>query len=545
MNNLEIPSRLIRLYEDRTSSEYCSETTLDDFNAVVCSELAVPYCTVLESSIDENFLNENYRLTQHNNFVPIFSFDVSLVIVTTKPWDENNLKEIRRALNVELYIVCVSESNFTRLQTRCYRVHELYNSNINAQKKQALHLSPVQNWDFNQRKPVDFAHNVLIHAYRSRASDIHVSLTPDRLVIRYRINGEMTAQAPVGGTSTSRDAFRALQVFAEIPTNSKVSCFSSCEIPIDKKLIRYRGVFLPTSHGGSLVFRVLDDSIWATEEGRRLPFEGDDLKAVETNLARPNGLILVVGPTGSGKSTTLCKCIMHLKPELRSVKTIENPVEYVLPNVDHMGVVRGETSEESLTMYDGLVAHLRADPDVILVGEIQEKETARAAITGAMTGHLLLSTLHTMDCISTIERLIDLGIEPFYLDAVMSLVIAQRLVPQLCPSCKVEVVKTNAIKDAFAAHQLQLPDKIYESEGCPECGETGSIGRIAVFEILDFTGPLSNFIQRGNSSQLRQEWLKSGGITLYERGLKLVADGNISFKSAQSLQGKNPKKDNY
>lgn len=290
---------------------------------------------------------------------------------------------------------------------------------------------------------------------------------------------------------------------------------------------------LPTTYGEKVVIRLLSQanrSYQLTDLG----FEKEDLEKLEKAYKQPYGLFLVTGPTGSGKTTTLYSILEILNTREVNITTIEDPVEYSIDGVNHIQI----NTKGNLTFANGLRSILRQDPNIIMVGEIRDAETARITINSALTGHLVLSTIHANDTVSTIPRLVDMGIEPFLLASTLNIAIAQRLARKLCPNCKREY---NPTKDASHKELMHLrPDiqkylsgvnKLYQAVGCKECNNTGYSGRIGIFEILPMTKSIRDvIISKPNSDDILSTAKKEGFKLMIEDGVKKLKDGEIDVK---------------
>jgi type IV pilus assembly protein PilB len=304
------------------------------------------------------------------------------------------------------------------------------------------------------------------------------------------------------------------------------------------KSVDLRVSILPNVNGEKIVMRILDKSTRVPTLDQ-LGFRGKALKVAKENLEKTNGIFLITGPTGSGKSTTLYAVLSVLNTPNVNIVTLEDPVEYFMPGVNQTQI----NSDIGLTFASGLRSILRQDPNIMMVGEIRDRETAELAVQSALTGHLVFSTLHTNSAIGAIPRLIDMGVEPFLLAASMNAVGAQRLVRKLCVECKHEVKATEAIKNVIkkelagvSAEELEGLDlnniKIYEGAGCEKCGKTGYKGRFAILEMLAITPAIQNMLinKETTSQAIFEEAQKSGMITMQQDGFIKVLQGLTSYE---------------
>jgi general secretion pathway protein E len=372
---------------------------------------------------------------------------------------------------------------------------------------------------------IRFVNSLLFRAIRERSSDIHVEPYDRELIVRNRVDGILrtmvTAPRKWHAPVVSRIKVIAGMDIAErrLPQDGRI------KIRLGGKEIDIRASIVPTSFGERAVLRLLDRTnlVFGLED---VGLEGPDMEKVSRLLARANGIILVTGPTGSGKTTTLYGALRRLDSETRNIITIEDPVEYQIQGIGQIQV----NPKIQLTFASGLRSILRQDPDVIMVGEIRDAETAEIAIQASLTGHLVLSTLHTNDSASAVTRLVDMGIEPFLVASSLSAVIAQRLVRRLCPHCSSEYVPT-----AAEWRKLGLagePRGTFRApEGCEACMQTGYSGRIGLFEILIADDPVRNLVlTRSDADGIRDFAVSRGMRTILASGAEKVVAGMTSVE---------------
>lgn len=349
---------------------------------------------------------------------------------------------------------------------------------------------------------------VLLQAIKDRASDIHFEPFENEFKMRYRIDGVLYEMVPppkhLGPAITSRIKVMSHLDIAErrLPQDGRI------ELMVGGNPVDLRVAVLPTMWGESVVMRVLDRSnVELSLE--RIGFREDDLARFRKLIQKPNGIVIVTGPTGSGKTTTLYAALAELNDVETKILTAEDPVEY-----DIDGLCQCQMNEEvGLTFARALRSFLRQDPDIILVGEIRDLETAEVAINASLTGHLVFSTLHTNDTVTANTRLLDMGVEPFLVSSSISGVLAQRLVRKLCPDCK-EEYKPEMI-DVPADFQMQKGDKVYRAVGCRDCRHTGYRGRMGIFELLMINDELREMIvTRKSAGQMQEVARKKYGLQL-------------------------------
>jgi len=368
---------------------------------------------------------------------------------------------------------------------------------------------------------IRLVNQVLVQAVKEHASDIHVEPFEQDVVVRFRKDGVLheILKLPkrLHASIASRIKIMGNLNIAEkrLPQDGRIRRV------VAGKEIDIRLSTVPTSFGERLVMRILDKASTVLDL-EQLGLHGHYLNVVDDMIHRPHGIVLVTGPTGSGKTTTLYACLTRINTPDKNILTIEDPVEYQLNGIGQMQV----NAKTNFTFASGLRASLRQDPDVILVGEIRDKETAEIAIQASLTGHLVFSTLHTNDSASAFTRLTDMGVEPFLTASSILSVIAQRLVRKVCPVCRKQYHPSNEELHALGLNDSRPGDTFYKSEGCEECLGTGYAGRVAIYEILHVDDVIRDMVmQRLDSSSLKHEAVKRGMNTLRMDGLEKFRQG--------------------
>lgn len=382
---------------------------------------------------------------------------------------------------------------------------------------------------------------ILRNAVEGGASDIHIEPTKDVVRVRFRFLGELHSSLIL-----PRNISQSIVARIKILSNMKIDetrkpqdgRFSA---PISGRNIDFRVATLPTPSGEKVAIRVLDPNAgFRTFE--ELGIEGINIDRLKKAAKRPFGLILVTGPTGSGKSTTLYSILRYLNKDTVNIISLEDPVEYYIEGVNQSQV----KPEIGYDFAQGLRQILRQDPDIVMVGEVRDGETATLVIHAALTGHIVLSTLHTNNAAGVIARLVDMGVEKYLIPATLSLVIAQRLVRRLCDDCKEKKQPEQAARDILLGEIEKLPEKlrqelpigetgrefsVFEAKGCKKCGGSGYSGRIAIIEAMEITDTLSNLILEGDSEiKLQEEAQKEGMITMRQDGMLKVINGATTIE---------------
>lgn len=376
---------------------------------------------------------------------------------------------------------------------------------------------------------IKLVNGILVKAINEGVSDIHIEPFETMLQIRYRLDGylfkSMNLPTTIKNAVNSRLKILAGLNIAErrVPQDGRIKMNFG-----KRKTIDFRVSTLPTLFGESIVMRVLDQSSLSVDL-TRMGFEKETLNTLERCIFRPYGMLLVTGPTGSGKTTTLYSVLNKLNREDNKILTVEDPVEFNFRGINQVNV----KDDVGMTFASALKAFLRQDPDIIMVGEIRDLETAEIAIKAAMTGHLVFSTLHTNDCPSTVGRLLDIGIPSYLVASSLTMVLSQRLARKLCPKCKVKDKNFNPaeLEDmGFSSDEISKLE-IYGPGGCSECMGAGYRGRVGLFELMEVTDRISNIISaQVSEDQLRKTALLEGMVTLRDAGLEKIRQGVTSVE---------------
>ncbi len=381
---------------------------------------------------------------------------------------------------------------------------------------------------------------MLRHAQEGRASDIHIEPSENETRIRFRVDGVLYTSIILPKNIHSAIASR-IKILSNLKIDeTRVPQDGRFHSVIDNKKIDFRVSTFPTSFGEKIVLRLLDPTVGLLSF-EQLGLVGHNFKIMAAGIKKPFGMILITGPTGSGKTTTLYAILNVLNESGVNIVSLEDPIEY---NVE--GISQSQTKPEiGYTFASGLRSILRQDPDIIMVGEIRDEETADLATHAALTGHIVLSTLHTNNAVGVIPRLVDMGVSSFLLPPSLNIAMAQRLVRRLCPQCKKEVDPPQKIKDIISKELTQIPEetkkeypdmlgkeiKVWEAKGCKFCAGKGTKGRVAIYEALSMTPQLEKIIIEGpTESKILEEGKRQGMVTMRQDGFLKVLAGDVSME---------------
>lgn len=464
------------------------------------------------------------------NLIGIDEDDKTLVVATTNPFLIYPIDELSLMVGKPIRIALTSKEEIVNLINAAYQkkvgiveetLEELNESEI---LKVAQEVSDSQDLLTSASKApvIKLVSMMIFHALKLRSSDIHIQPYEDKAVVRYRIDGilydMLTIPKVLQNAVTTRVKVMSDMDIAErrLPQDGRTT------VTIGEKVIDVRVSTVPSFFGERIVMRLLDKSarLYELEE---LGMQGDHLRIFNELIHFSHGIILVTGPTGSGKSTTLYACLKRLNVKEKNIITIEDPIEYQLPGISQIEV----NVAAGLTFANGLRSILRQDPNIIMVGEIRDSETATIAIQSALTGHLVFSTLHTNDAPGAITRLLDLGIEPYLIASSIIGVCAQRLVRLICPHCKEEYKPEKNVLDNIGIPEDEVANgKLWRGRGCSNCFNTGYKDRTGIYELLPINDDIRELImQRKSASEIRSLALKSGFRTLRMDGINKVLKG--------------------
>jgi type IV pilus assembly protein PilB len=472
--------------------------------------------------------------------IPMFKVHDTLTVAMTEPQSLPKIDRLRQLTNCKVRAVLALEPNIREFLAKYGDgnlnvdafLTSLETSEVEVIEKEATDEGPVTDLDkMVAGSPIINLVNIAIQtAIRDRASDIHIEPDKKGTRIRYRIDGVLRdlMKPPPGihGAITSRVKVIGKMDIAEkrLPQEGRV------RIVAEGREIDLRVSSMPTLLGEKLVLRILDKANLRVKM-EDLGMRPEPMEVCQRMLRRPHGLVLVTGPTGSGKTTTLYSGLELLRSPERNIITIEDPVEYQLDLINQVHV----HEQIGMSFARALRSILRQDPDIIMVGEIRDQETAHVAVQAALTGHLVLATLHTNDAPGAVARLLDMGIEPYLLSSALNGAVAQRLARTICPSCATKYYPAEHVL-ADAGLTEQAGRAFRKGGGCPQCHDSGCKGRIGVYEVMEVTPELRRMIHRSAPThELRDEAKRTGFLTLREEGILIALAGKASLEEVLSV----------
>ncbi|MEQ1439696.1 ATPase, T2SS/T4P/T4SS family [Fontimonas sp. SYSU GA230001] len=516
-----------------------SALTLDALSQWLAQRSGLPYQRIDPLQIDVARVTAvlPYPYAARAGILPLKLTPAELVIAVADPFDRGWETDIARLVKQPVQRVVASVADIERYLVEFYALARSVKSAESERRRapggdlqnleQLTELGRRGSLSADDQHIVAVVDWLLQYAFEQRASDIHLEPRRDIAQVRFRIDGVLheVYQLPAGiyAAVSSRIKILARMDVAEKrrPQDGRIKT----RTPGGKE-IELRVSSLPTAFGEKIVLRVFDPEV-LVKDFPALGFTGQDVTRWRELIRQPHGIILVTGPTGSGKTTTLYSTLKQLATPQVNVCTIEDPIELVEPAFNQMQVQPGI----DLGFATGIRALMRQDPDIIMVGEIRDLETAEVAVQAALTGHLVLSTVHTNDAPSAITRLLDLGVPPYLLKATLLGVVAQRLVRTLCPHCKTpRPVDPGAWKELTAGWTLTAPPQLFAANGCLECRETGFLGRIGIYEMMVLSPALKALIRSdADPARLRETAIREGMLPLRIAGAQKVALGVTTF----------------
>lgn len=502
----------------------------------LAQELQLAYVELEPRTFTREFLAQfPARILLDKHILPVEGDDGDLLAVTSDPFDTSAIDELRVATGRDFEVALAPRADIDRCIKKYLGVGadtvQSMISEAGDNGLQVIDTDSDDDMDLTEAAEgasiVRFVNQILTEAIELRATDVHIEPFEDSLRVRYRIDGVLQEASLAAEVKQFQAAIVSrLKILAKLDIAEKrVPQDGRIKIIISGREIDVRVSVIPMIYGEAVVLRLLDRSSVLLGLDK-LGMSARDLSLMDMILERPHGIILVTGPTGSGKTTSLYAALSHINDVQRKIITIEDPIEYQLPGVNQIQVSR----KAGLTFASGLRSILRHDPDVVLIGEIRDSETAEIAIQASLTGHLVFSTLHTNDAPSALTRLVDMKIEPYLVASSLEAVLAQRLVRTICRHCKEPLTASEMapLKKRFAG---RLPEVLYKGRGCRECQGTGYRGRIGIFEMMVVTDDVrSLIIENASAPELRKVAVKNGMTSLRDDGLRHLADGRSTVE---------------
>lgn len=481
-----------------------------------------PISSAIAQMIQES-IAKKYQL------VPIAKKDQLLTVAMSDPMNLMAIEEVKLITKCQVNPVIATRQEIDNIIRRCYSGQEAIEAAQEIEKQYANReavnmMNTVQMTDIENAPVVKMINSIIHQGVELGASDIHIEADVDVTRVRMRIDGQLTEQMRI--TKGSHEAIvTRLKIMADMNiAERRIPQDGSFEMEIEEHKIDIRVSSMPTINGEKMVIRLLvtqEHAVWSKED---IGFTDYNLKLYEKMLKVPHGIILVTGPTGSGKSTTLYAVLNELNQPTKNIITLEDPVEKKIKGINQVHI----NNKAGLTFATGLRSILRQDPDVVMLGEIRDTETAAIAIRAAITGHLVFSTIHTNDVISTVVRLVDMGIEPYLVSSAVAGVISQRLTRCICPNCKTSYEISEEEKGILGEPGVEI---LYKGTGCQQCNFTGYKGRRAVHEMLVLDQNVRHLINKGALQEtIKAYCLENGMQTLKDNMKELVIKGETTIE---------------
>lgn len=506
----------LKLGEALLQRGYITEQQLIE---VLEDQLGIPHISLYGYPFDASLFSLVPKESATRNLlIPLRKEGDRLQIAMADPMDFFAIDDLRLSTGFQIEAVIATKDDILKAINKYYDVDDDFFDL--AEHTNGGEKSPEETITDESSPIVKLVNQILLSAVTQKASDIHIDPQDTRVVVRYRIDGLLRVERSLPKHMQSVLIAR-IKIMANLDiTEHRVPQDGRIKMNIEYFPIDLRVSTLPTIYGEKIVMRILDLSNALTNLSK-LSFNKVNLARFNSLIEKPNGIILITGPTGSGKSSTLYATLNKLNTESVNIVTVEDPVEYQLEGISQIQV----NPNVGMTFAAGLRAILRQDPDIVMVGEIRDRETAETAVRASLTGHLVLSTLHTNDSISSVSRLIDMGVEPFLVATALTGVVAQRLIRRVCRDCGQAYEPTKRESEIFAKRGLKI-EKVMRGHGCTSCNMTGYKGRIAIQEVLVINDELRHEIMNGAPvSRLRQLAIQNKTIFLIDDGLLKVKQG--------------------
>ncbi len=507
-----------------------------DLMAVLEYQTGIPYVNLARTPIEPEIAQLiSQSLAMRHKVIPFGKRNTKLILAMADPKNVLAIDDVRIATGMDITPVLAAESDLMMVIRQYLGVKESLDKMIedfgpvveNEEEEEEEEKAEIS--ELAEAGPiVQLVNSIIAQAVANRASDVHVEPQEREVVVRYRVDG-MLRKAMSSPKKTQASLISCLKIMSNMDIAEKrVPQDGRIAMKVEGREIDLRVNSLPTVHGEKIVIRILDKAS-SLRPIDSLGMQPRTLRTFRGLIKQPHGMLLITGPTGSGKTTALYSVLRELNCEETNIISVEDPVEYTLPGINQVNV----NPKAGLTFASGLRAILRQDPDVVMIGEIRDNETVSIAIGAALTGHLVLSTLHTNSAAATITRLIDMGIEPYMISASITGVMAQHLVRKICPHCKQTYeVSTNLAKQLM----LDKHATFYRGKGCGRCNNTGYKGRVAIQELLVFTQEVKELILAGASAaEIERAAIKAGMHSLKMDGIAKAKEGLTTLEEIMTV----------
>ncbi|WP_223702937.1 GspE/PulE family protein [Sutcliffiella deserti] len=484
-------------------------------------QLGIPHVSLYRYPFDEKLMHVIAKdFAKRNLLIPLKKEYGKLYVAMADPMDYFAIDDLRLSTGFEIEPVIATKDDILRSINKYYEVSDAIDEFMDIAEPDTKLNKEDERITQDDSPVVRLVNQILQNAVQQRASDVHIDPQETKVVVRYRVDGVLKTERTMP-KHTQNVLIARIKILGNLDiTEHRIPQDGRIKTNIDYHPVDVRVSTLPTVYGEKVVMRILDMSS-ALNDLTQLGFNAKNYERFIDLITKPTGIILITGPTGSGKSSTLYAGLNHLNSEEVNIITVEDPVEYQLEGINQIQV----NTNVGMSFAKGLRAILRQDPNIIMVGEIRDKETAEVAIRASLTGHLVLSTLHTNDSISTITRLIDMQVEPFLVGSSVNGVLAQRLVRKVCRDCVKQDEPTEREKEIFAKRGLTI-EKVSRGKGCGTCNMTGYKGRLAIHELLVLNDEMRKVIMNNQSvSKIRELAYKADTVFLIDDGLMKVKQG--------------------
>lgn len=524
------------LQKQKGTTKRLGEILIDDsiiserqISKALAKQFSIPYLDLESKKIDENIIAlVPEQVATSNMIVPVSVSNKTLTIAVSDPLDYKAVNAVGTYTKMRISTVIAEKTKIKDKQRDLYSTQRAYDDAkeyISAQQSKNVVSADTDAAENEDQPIIRFVNNLIDDAVQMRASDIHIEPLEKKMIVRFRVDGKLIKYIETSPdlipSITSRIKFIGGMNIAEkrIPQDGRIN-YRSGTTDVDMRISS-----LPSVFGEKIVMRITT-ALGIVLKKDQIGFLPENLDKFDNFLKSNRGIILLTGATGSGKSTTLYTALKEVMRDDINIITVENPVEMIIP-----GITQVETNDKAgLTFASALRSILRQDPDIIMIGEIRDKETAEIAASAAITGHLVLSTMHTYNAASSVARLVDMGVPPFMVTSALLGVVAQRLVRRLCPDCKEPYY---ASKEELELLRLPANEKVtlYRSRGCPKCNRIGYKGRIAVHEVMPISPKIREIVNKGaTTEEINKVGLSEGMIPLIDNLRRVVKEGITSIE---------------